>query len=355
MPDPIQLDPVLSFENVWKTYDSEHGAVVQGVSFDLAPGEILALLGPSGCGKTTTLRLIAGFEDACSGTISLACHPVEDPAKKIHVPPQERGIGFVFQDYALFPHMSVIENVKFGLKKLPRKMRTRVAEQALARVGLANYANRRPHELSGGQQQRVALARSFAPRPKVILLDEPFSNFDAALRADARREVRNILKNAGTSAIFVTHDQEEALTIADRVAVMNEGRIEQIGDPVSVYRNPATQFVASFLGATNLLRGRGQGDCAHCQLGCVRVAGDAQGDVMLSIRPEQLAIVPRELGDFEGVIEERQFKGHDQLYRVRTGDASVVVMTDHASDYASGETVSVRLTEPAIVLSGSTD
>jgi iron(III) transport system ATP-binding protein len=233
-------------------------------------------------------------------------------------------------------------------------MRTNLAKQALARVGLAGFEHRKPHELSGGQQQRVALARSFAPRPRVILLDEPFSNFDAALRAEARTQVREILKGTGTSAILVTHDQEEALTVADRIAVMNHGVVEQIGDPISVYRRPATAFVAQFLGSTNLIEADGQGACAHCSLGCFDVATEAKGAVLLSIRPEQLAITAGGEGALSGTIEARHFKGHDQLYRVRLGDQFLYAMTDHKSDFRKGQRVSLKLTEPAVVVQSGT-
>ena len=252
--------------------------VVQDMSFDVSEGEIVALLGASGCGKTTTLRLIAGFEYPDAGTIKLHDTCLSSP--NTHVPPEQRQMGIVFQDYALFPHLSVIENVMFGLRKLPKAERRDCAERALDQVGLRGFQDRKPHNLSGGQQQRVALARTLAPRPRMILLDEPFSNLDALLRQETRRELRALLKQAGMTAGIVTHDQEEALSFADRVAVMRLGCIEQIGSPEEVYDAPRTLFVAQFLGRTNLLVSQADGrEEAKTPLGTLTTNRSADGDV----------------------------------------------------------------------------
>lgn len=344
------MKPIIQLSEVRARYGSDDPDVLRGVSFDLLENEVLALLGPSGCGKTTTLRVIAGFEHSRRGAIHIADRLVS--GEGVHVPAEQRGVGFVFQDYALFPHLDVIQNVLFGLHRMPRKERKRRALEVLDIVGLADLA-KRAHELSGGQQQRVALARSLAPSPGVILLDEPFSNLDAALRSDTRAEVRAILKKSGMSAILVTHDQEEALTIADRVAVMSHGRIEQVGTPQDVYRRPETAFVARFLGNTNLVRGEANGTRANSPLGPVELDREVSGEVLLSIRPEQLAMESAQGNGENAVILSREYKGHDQLYRVRIGSHELVVMTDHRSEFHVGDTVLVRNTEPAIVLESS--
>lgn len=288
--------------NVSKSF----GAVraVDDLSLELREGEILSLLGPSGCGKTTTLRLIAGFEMPDSGSIIIGGRTVAEAGRGF--PPEARGVGMVFQDYALFPHLTVAQNVGFGLSRLPRKERARRITALLEAVGLRDLAGRYPNELSGGQQQRVALARALAPRPAVILMDEPFSNLDAALKAQMRQEVFALLKAEGMSAILVTHDQKDAFAVSDRVAVMNQGRIEQIGTPREIYQRPATRFVASFVGATNLVSGRFllQPPCIETPWGCIpcrEVAGLALGaDVTVSIRPDSLRVDPE--GPFSGQV-----------------------------------------------------
>ncbi|MBC8075555.1 MAG: ABC transporter ATP-binding protein, partial [Chloroflexales bacterium] len=229
----------------------QYGAVraVVDVDLTLASGQLLALLGPSGCGKTTLLRLLAGFEPPDTGTISIGGRQVAGPNGL--VPPEQRRVGMVFQDYALFPHLSLKENIAYGLPRSNGRD-ARVAE-LLALVGLESLGTRSPHQLSGGQQQRAALARALAPGPAVMLLDEPFSNLDASLRRTVRSEVRRILQAAGATVLFVTHDQEEALSLADQVAVMLEGRILQVGRPATIYERPTTREVAAFVGAANFL------------------------------------------------------------------------------------------------------
>ena len=240
-------DVVVSVDEVTRTFGETRA--VDRVSVDVRRGELLVLLGPSGCGKTTTLRMIAGFEVPDSGRILIEGRDVT------RVPPQGRSTGMVFQNYALFPHLDVFENVAFGLKArgAPKEQIAERVARSLALVDLAGYEKRRVQQLSGGQQQRVALARAIAPEPPVLLLDEPLSNLDASLRERTRTELRALLQRLGMTAIFVTHDQDEAFALADRVAVMRAGRIEQIGAPQVLYRDPATEFVASFLGHTNLL------------------------------------------------------------------------------------------------------
>jgi iron(III) transport system ATP-binding protein len=286
---------------------------VDGVDLELAEGEICALLGPSGCGKTTMLRLLAGFEHPDFGSIRIGDRLV---ACGGHVlPPEKRRIGMVFQDYALFPHLTVRRNVEYA--------RGENTEEVLALVGLEALGDRHPHELSGGQQQRVALARALAGRPEVVLLDEPFSGLDAALRARVRTEVRAILRAAGVTALFVTHDQEEALSLADRVAVMHDGRVEQVGTPEAVYGRPATKWVAAFLGEADVLPGTVRDGWAECELGRVPAEAGLAGAAEVLVRPESVAL---SLGGghagagarpaLDAVVVEREFFGHDQLVHV---------------------------------------
>jgi putative spermidine/putrescine transport system ATP-binding protein len=239
--------PHLALDHLTKTYDTT--TVVDRISLDVAEGELVSLLGPSGCGKTTTLRMIAGFVPPTSGTIHLAGRAIAA------LPPYRRGMGVVFQNYALFPHLNVFDNVAFGLQmaRVPKVAAKQRVERALALVRLEDYGKRRIRELSGGQQQRIALARALVIEPTVLLLDEPLSNLDAKLREELRREIRDIQRQLGITSLFVTHDQVEALTMSDRIAVLNAGRVEQIGTPEDVYERPASRFVADFIGRANFL------------------------------------------------------------------------------------------------------
>ena len=345
------MQPLLSIRNITKRFALNLAPVVEDLSFEVHTGEIFALLGPSGCGKTTTLRLIAGFERADAGEICVDGQCFE--GAKTHLPPEARDIGIVFQEYALFPHLNVLQNVAFGLKRLPAKLRDERVMIVLDLVGMTPFKNRKPYELSGGQQQRVALARSIAPSPKLILLDEPFSNLDAGMRHSTREEIRTLLKEAGMSAVFVTHDQEEALCFADRLAVMQDGRIEQIGTPETVYHRPQTPFVADFLGATNLIAGEAEGDCAKTPLGRFQIAPSARGRVLLSIRPEHLVMVQSDgasQSNGVGEIVMREFKGHDLTYQVKIGTENYVVQTDYCCPLQVGAQVTLRAVEPAVVV-----
>lgn len=339
---------IVEIENISKSF-TKNNPVVNNVSFTVKPNEIFALLGPSGCGKTTTLRLIAGFEYADSGIIKIQNKIVEKD--RTHVLPQERDIGFVFQDYALFPHMTAIENVAFGLKDLPKSKRLVFAEEVLCRTGMEKYKDRTPDELSGGQQQRVALARAIAPKPKLVLMDEPFSGLDAMLRDATRKEVRAILKKSGMSAILVTHDQEEALSFADRIAVMNNGKIEQIGTPEEVYYHPKTQFVAQFLGRTNLFRAYADGGKeVDTQFGQVTLNKNAEGLVLCSIRPEHLSISKTDTEVDCGTIIGREFRGHDITYYVLFRGDRYMVHTDNRDLFELEDRVIMKPLEQAVVL-----
>jgi iron(III) transport system ATP-binding protein len=296
---------------------------VDGVDLTVEPGAICALLGPSGCGKTTTLRLIAGLETPDAGSVEIGGETVS--TAKSSLPPERRRIGMVFQDYALFPHLDVAGNVGYGLGRRPD--RTRV-EQMLATVGLGELGDRHPYELSGGQQQRVALARALIVEPRAVLLDEPFSNLDAGLRERVREEVRAILQAQGVTSVFVTHDQEEALSLADVVAVVNAGRVEQVGTPEEVYSRPATRWVAGFLGEIEVLPGTVVEGTVECELGRFSHANGNDEDVDVLIRPESLAVGTVEPADAHGsreaVVISRSFYGHDQMLELRLASGRTV-------------------------------
>ncbi len=344
------MTPLLTVESITKHFGTT--PVVQDVSFTVHPGEIFALLGPSGCGKTTTLRIIAGFEMADTGTISMAERSLA--SSSVHVPPESRGIGFVFQDYALFPHKNVLDNVAFGLRKVRKKTRRERALEVLEMVGLRDLHTRLPHHLSGGEQQRVALARSIIARPKLLLLDEPFSSLDPGLRQTTRDEVRALLKTEGISAVLVTHDQEEALSFAERLAVMKDGTVEQIGTPETVYRHPKTAYVADFLGQTNFVNASVKDGVAETPFGRVEIDGTATGEMLLSIRPECLTMMAPDAGTTgtkEGRIVGQAFKGHDFTYRVEVDGNFYLVQTDYRCPFQVDDAVRLKAVSAVAVSS----
>lgn len=277
-------------------------------------GAVVTLLGPSGTGKSTMLRVLAGFDRPDAGRVDIRGRTVVGPG--VFVPPEQRRVGVVLQDYALFPHLNVRANVGYGLAR--GRERDGKIEEILEVVGLTGLGERFPHELSGGQQQRVALARALAPSPDVVILDEPFSNLDDTLRSKVRTEIISIIREAGTTALFITHDQEEALSISDFVAVMSKGRIIQMAEPHRLYWEPADAWVGSFVGDANFVRGRGSAGRVESVLGTFR--GDGEGEVWLMIRPEQvrLHLDPRGPARVTG----REFFGHDQLVTVAFDDGS---------------------------------
>jgi iron(III) transport system ATP-binding protein len=306
-------DPLIRARGLVKRFGSV--TALEGFDLDVPRGVILALLGPSGCGKTTALRVLAGLEAPDAGEVDVGGRRMTGGGT--FVPPERRRIGMVFQDWALFPHLDVAHNVAFGVEG---RDQDRVWE-LLSMMGLGGMERRMPHELSGGQQQRVAVARALAPRPEAVLLDEPFSNLDAGLRARLRREVRDILRLAGVTTVFVTHDQEEALSIADRIAVMADGRVLQAGEPLEVYEQPATPAVAALLGDANFLPGEVRGGVVSTAIGELPAAGQPPGAVEVMLRPEALRVEPEPDG---AVVEDVEFFGHDQLVRVRLRDGTSV-------------------------------
>jgi iron(III) transport system ATP-binding protein len=319
--------------------------VVKDFSLDLEAGEFITLLGPSGCGKTTILRLLAGFERPDSGTIRISGDVVA--SKNTFLSPDKRRVGMVFQDYALFPHVNVLGNIGFGLKTNAKEKEKR-AEEMLHLVGLQGLGERMPHELSGGQQQRVALARALAPKPQIMLLDEPFSNLDTALRQQVRAEVRAILREAGTSTLFVTHDQEEALSLSDRVAVIFEGELAQVGTPFELYTRPISRKVAAFIGETNFVKAEAYGNRAQCSLGELRLLSPKTGSVELLIRPDMLNLLPTDEGT-PAVITWREYYGHNQRIGLRLPDGTnLVARTDTQIIYKIGEQIRVSVYAPLL-------
>lgn len=298
---------------------------VQEMSLELEEGGFLALLGPSGCGKTTLLRLIAGFDMPDWGTVEVGGKIVTGPG--VFVPPEKRRVGIVFQDYALFTHLDVTGNIAYGLSKGSNR-KERVQEM-LSLVGLKGFEHRMPHELSGGEQQRVALARALAPEPEVLLLDEPFSNLDADLRTRIRAEVKGILACAGATVIFVTHDQEEAFFMGDRVGVMNTGQLEQIDTPEAIFHRPATPFVAQFVGIADFLAGEVQDKAIATELGRLPLGEELPGGTQMKVmvRPDFIDIRPAE--DGAGIIVDRVFQGINYLYRVQLPSGATIQCQQH--------------------------
>ncbi len=335
---PLQTD------SLTKTFNGQSPAV-NDITLSVRPGEFLTLLGPSGSGKTTMLRLLAGFEIPTSGRIQIGERIVADEAH--FVPPEQRKVGMVFQDYALFPHVDVAGNIGFGLRGSRRERDKRVKDM-LALVGLMAFATRMPHELSGGQQQRVALARALAPGPDILLLDEPFSNLDTGLRAQVRTDVRNILLETETTALFVTHDQEEALTLSDEIAVIFDGRLVQVATPHVIYNRPINRQVAKFVGDANILPAEAHGMIAASKLGEVKLFHARQGQVDLMIRPEALAISYDERGKPATVLW-REFHGHYQRLGLALEDGTRLIARTGVDRYfGRGNEVRVSMALPAL-------
>ena len=344
---PLATDrSVLELDGIGKSYDGSQ--VIEDLSLTVRDGELLTLLGPSGCGKTTTLRMIAGLERPDDGIVRLGGTAVTGGE---FVPAEARDVGVVFQEFALFPHLSARENIAFGIEDWPDDEKAARIDELLELVGLSDHGGKSPEELSGGQQQRVALARSLAPEPQLLLLDEPFSNLDVDLRVQMREEVREILKEAGVTAVSVTHDQEEAMSISDRVAVMSEGQIQQIGTPEEVFQQPESKFVAGFLGHASFVAGRVRDDCVETGVGCVpleQIDGltDAYhgSEIDLMIRPDDVRAHRVEPGEANGEVVHRRYLGPTVLYRVRIDSGDVVgCMHNHADKVSLDDPVDASL------------
>jgi putative spermidine/putrescine transport system ATP-binding protein len=349
----------LTLTDVSKFYGAT--CAVQGMNLAIEQGEFVSLLGPSGCGKTTTLQMVAGFEPVSGGHITLAGRDIT------HAPANTRGLGIVFQGYALFPHMTVAANVGFGLemRKRPAADRARQVQQVLDLVHLGGHADRYPRELSGGQRQRVALARALVIAPPVLLLDEPLSNLDAQLREEMQFELRRIQRTLGTTTLMVTHDQDEALSISDRVVVMRAGRTEQIGHPHAVYERPQSRFIAGFVGKANLLAGTVRAGSAHAtRVALEGLAFELQVDeagpagltpgtaVRLSLRPEKLQLLGPGAGRLQATVQECYFLGSQWLYALATpvGPLMALAPNDGRAAVAEGQACGVDWPDSALRL-----
>ncbi|HVF20194.1 MAG TPA: ABC transporter ATP-binding protein [Mycobacteriales bacterium] len=348
--DRSTVDPAVRVRDLTKSFRRSRREgdtpVLCGLDLDVAAGTLVAVLGPSGCGKTTLLRVVAGFERADGGTVDIAGTTVEGP--RTHLAPERRRVGVVPQEQALFPHLSVAANVAYGLGAESRRDGRRVAEM-LDLAGLPGLGARMPHELSGGQQQRVALARALAPAPSVVLLDEPFGGLDAALRLSIRSQVRDMLQATGATAVLVTHDQEEALSVADRVAVMRDGRVVQEGTPADVYSAPVDLGVATFVGEANVLAGTAKAGLVTTALGRLplseRAGRSCVGPVAVVVRPEQVHVVASARGG--AVVEDRLYFGHDAMLRLRLDDGSLVLSrVTRSTAVAPGERAKVTCEGP---------
>jgi len=328
----------LEVRNLVKRFQGTARSAVNDISFEMSSGEILALVGPSGCGKTTTLRIIAGLERPDSGIVRLNGRVVASDS--VFVPPEQRGVGMVFQDHALFPHLTVSENIAFGLRGKPAgEIKTTVGEM-LHLVGLLPLAKRYPHALSGGERQRVALARALAPRPVLVLMDEPFSSLDADLRMEMREHVRRILKSMRATVIFVTHDQDEALYMGDRLAVLQNGHLEQIGTPEEIFHLSNTHFVAEFMGDSAFLRGKVTPTGIQTEIGLLKQMVDLPVSTLVEIALRADDIDFQVDGSGNSVILERFFRGAFNLYRLRLDSGQTLhAFTDHTRILPAGTRV----------------
>jgi iron(III) transport system ATP-binding protein len=344
----------LSLESVGVRYTRASGgrAAVDGITLGLAAGQVGVLIGPSGCGKTSLLRAVAGLERCAAGRVLIDGDVLSDAASGVHLAPEQRRIGMVFQDYALFPHLSVADNIAFGISALPRAERQARVQQMLDLVGLGHAAKRAPHQLSGGQQQRVALARALAPQPRLLLLDEPFSSLDVDLRERLAQEVRSILKESGTTALLVTHDQLEAFAVGDVIGVMNQGHLEQWDDAYTLYHRPASRFVAGFIGhgvfAPAQIVACDAGPCVQTPLGelhdmdnCPLPEAFPLGECDVLLRADD--IVHDDASTVRARIERKAFRGSEFLYtlRLESGEQVLAHVPSH-HDHHVGEWIGIR-------------
>ncbi|MBM4122029.1 MAG: ABC transporter ATP-binding protein [Nitrospira sp.] len=339
---------VLELRKVTCVYEKGQSAIAD-ISLSAREGEILCLLGPSGCGKTTTLRVIAGFEPVAAGEVYLGGRLVSSP--DLLMPTEARRVGMVFQEYALFPHLRVTENIAFGLHHLPADQRHAQVQTMLSMIGLTGLERRFPHELSGGQQQRVALARALAQKPVILLLDEPFSNLDPDMTGRMREDLHNLLMHTKTTAVLVTHDHDEAFAMADRIAVLNNGRIEQFDTPEAIYHTPATPFVADFVGQADFIPGLVQNGKVVTEIGEFPNQAGYQGGtkVVVMIRPDDVHIVPQE--ECSARILARQFRGSENLYTIGLPSGHIVHSSETSTSvYPVGTPVEIQVVATHTVL-----
>ncbi|OQW57216.1 MAG: ABC transporter ATP-binding protein [Nitrospira sp. ST-bin4] len=339
---------MLELRSVSCAYDP-HRPAIRDISFSAREGEILCLLGPSGCGKTTVLRAIAGFEPVRSGEIFLSGRRVSSSSDTI--PTEERHVGMVFQEYALFPHLRVVGNIAFGLGHLSRSDRENRVQEMLRLTGLEGFERRYPHELSGGQQQRVALARALVQNPVVLLLDEPFSNLDPDMAGRMRQELHTLLRRMKTTTILVTHDHDEAFAMADRIAVLNHGVLEQMDSPEIIYHLPSTPFVADFVGQADFITGHVREGMVHTELGVFpnTLAAEKEAPVVVMIRPDDIHLLPNKSAGPR--IVARQFRGSENLYTVRLGSGQIVHSSESSTSvYQEGTAVELRVSATHTVL-----
>ena len=340
--------PILELRSVSCAYDP-HRPAIRDISFSAREGEILCLLGPSGCGKTTVLRAIAGFEPVRSGEIFLSGRRVSSSSDTI--PTEERHVGMVFQEYALFPHLRVVGNIAFGLNHLSRSDRENRVQEMLRLTGLEGFERRYPHELSGGQQQRVALARALVQNPVVLLLDEPFSNLDPDMAGRMRQELHTLLRRMKTTTILVTHDHDEAFAMADRIAVLNHGVLEQMDSPEIIYHLPSTPFVADFVGQADFITGHVREGMVHTELGVFpnTLAAEEEASLVVMIRPDDIHLLPNKSAGPR--IVARQFRGSENLYTVRLGSGQIVHSSESSTSvYQEGTAVELRVSATHTVL-----
>ena len=336
---------VVEIHNVCKRYTKANICAISKLSLAIKQGELLCVVGESGSGKTTLLRLIAGFEKPERGTIMVKGNIVAN--QYTFISPDRRNIGMVFQDYALFPHLTVAQNVGFGLHRLMKQQRQEKIKEVLALVGLTGFEKRYPDQLSGGQQQRVALARALAPSPAIILLDEPFSHLDSKLKDQVREEIGAIIKKSKTTAIIVTHDTVDALSIADSIAVLRAGELQQWDTPREIYRNPVDAYVAQFFGKVNLIRAVAVQNGFESELGFIHSneAAAVQGKVTLNIRPEDIQLCKEGKAKCRGCVQSIQYCGSCQRIKVATPTYVIETITHHANDIKIGDTVFVKVEE----------
>lgn len=334
------MEKILEINHVCKTFCNDEVCVASDLDFWVSPGETFTVLGESGCGKSTLLRMIAGFEVPDRGEIKVGGKSVF--SQTLFVPPEKRNLGIIFQNYALFPHMNVKQNIMFGLEHLKRDQRKERTSEVIELSGLEGLEERFPHELSGGQQQRVAFARAIAPKPDLLLMDEPFSNLDATLKATLRAELKKLIKESGMSVVLVTHDQQDAFELSDRIAIMRHGQIEQIGTPKSLYFHPRTLYVTNFFGQANILDCKIENGIYNAPFGEIPIENIANGNTNLVIRPESIRI--SEQGNFSAQIREVTFNGAHQSIWLESGNITLQALVHYDIPLERGMEVKFSIT-----------